>query len=348
MRTTLNSLALTALLACPAAGLTISDDAGHVDALPFNDNGQVALGHFDFDLNQVITGTQLFVRDLEIVQPSLFGTTSPGFTTAAGFELLPSETLDIHAQTMTISGGTFNLLYWDGIDQNGNGDYADDVSFGAPSAGDELFVRRSSALNFALRGESTTPSGFALDTTSGTGTLHKHVSFQARNDNGSPAGDGLYLASFTMTMDGLADSDPFFLLFNAAYLRDEQDAIVFNGDRPVTNDDARLAAIDWISQTFLDSGALTGDLDGDGFVGANDLDILLANWGDSVTTGSLINGDASGDGLIGQPDLQIVLDAWGTGTPPAGIVPEPGSLALLLTISGVLPSRRRPTHHRSS
>ncbi|XAM00499.1 hypothetical protein OT109_03725 [Phycisphaeraceae bacterium D3-23] len=323
MRTTQLTFGLTALLSCPALGLTISDDASHVDALPFNDNGQVALGHYDFDLDQVVTGTQLFARDLEVVQPSFFGTTSPGFTTAAGFELLPSATLDIHAQTMTLPAGTFNLLYWDGVDQDSDGDYADDVAFGAPTAGDELFVRRSSALNFTLDGGPTPPTGFALDTTSGTGTLHKHISFQARNGNGSAAEDGLYLASFTLTMDGLADSDPFFLLFNAAYERDEGGAIVFNGDRPVTNEDARLAAIDWIDQTFFETDTLTGDLNGDGFVGAADLDVLLAHWGDTVSAGSLIDGDPSGDGMVGETDLQIVRDAWGDGTPPAG-VPEPG------------------------
>ncbi len=341
MRAMILTLVLTTLLACPAAGITVSDDPGHVDALPYNDNGQIALGHYDFDLDQVITGTQLFVRDLEVVQSGFYGTTSPGFTTATGFELLASATLNLEPVTMTIPGGTFNLLYWDGIDLGGDGDYADDVSFGAPQAGDELFVRRSSALNFSLTGGSTAPAGIPLDTTSGTGTLHKHVSFQARNSDGSPAADGLYLASFTMTMDGLDDSDPFYMLFNAAYLRDEGGAIVFNGDRPVTNDDARLAAIDWIEQTFFGTGTLAGDLDGDGFVGITDLDVLLANWGDSVPAGSLVDGDASGDGLVGQPDLQIVLDAWGDGTPPSGMVPEPGSIVLLIGATGLCLARRR-------
>ncbi|MFI4861409.1 MAG: PEP-CTERM sorting domain-containing protein [Phycisphaerales bacterium JB063] len=333
------TMALALLAGCPAVGLTISDGSAHVDVLPYNDNGQVALGHYDFDLNQVVTGTQLFVRDLEVVQSSFFGTTSPGFTTAAGYTLLPSASLDIHAQTMSIPGGTFNLLYWDGIDQDGDGDYADDVAFGAPAAGDELFVRRSSALNFALAGESTAPAGFALDLTSVNGTLHKHISFQARNGDGTPAQDGLYLASFTLTMDGLDDSDPFYMLFNAAYLRDEGGAIVTAGDRPVTNDDARLAAIDWIDQTFFNTDLLAGDLNGDGFVGAADLDVLLANWGDSVSAGSLIDGDPSGDGVVGQADLQIVRDAWGNGAPPPA-VPEPTALALI-GLGGLALMRRR-------
>lgn len=60
---------------------------------------------------------------------------------------------------------------------------------------------------------------------------------------------------------------------------------------------------------------LPGDLNGDGFVGIEDLDLLLAHWGDTVTPGDLASGDATGDGQVGTPDLQVVLDHWGDGTP---------------------------------
>lgn len=83
-----------------------------------------------------------------------------------------------------------------------------------------------------------------------------------------------------------------------------------------------------------------GDLNGDGFVGIEDMDILLANWGRTdITAGSLQDGDANADGVINAADLQIVRDHWGNGT-PAGNVPEPGTLALI-ALGGVAITRRR-------
>lgn len=84
-----------------------------------------------------------------------------------------------------------------------------------------------------------------------------------------------------------------------------------------------------------------GDIDGDGHVGATDLDLLLANWGNSVVNGDLSSGDLIGDGTIGQSDLAVVLANWGDGTPPDVNIPEPGSLALL-GLGGMVLLRRRP------
>ena len=61
---------------------------------------------------------------------------------------------------------------------------------------------------------------------------------------------------------------------------------------------------------------LTGDLDGDGFVGINDLNVVLSNWNLNVTQGDLLLGDPSDDGFVGIDDLNIVLSNWNAGTPP--------------------------------
>ena len=51
---------------------------------------------------------------------------------------------------------------------------------------------------------------------------------------------------------------------------------------------------------------LPGDLNGDGFVGSADLDIVRGVWGQSVEPGCLPCGDPSGDGVVGSADLDIV------------------------------------------
>jgi len=95
--------------------------------------------------------------------------------------------------------------------------------------------------------------------------------------------------------------------------------------------------------------SLAGDLDGDGFVGGDDLDLVRSFWGQNVTPGDKASGDASGDGFVGGDDLDCVRTDWGQGLPPAPSktrpVPEPGvfvMLALLLPLAGVL-GRRKST-----
>jgi Glucose / Sorbosone dehydrogenase len=73
---------------------------------------------------------------------------------------------------------------------------------------------------------------------------------------------------------------------------------------------------------------LVGDLDGDGFVGIADLNIVLGAWNQSVPPGNAL-ADPSGDGFVGIEDLNIVLGSWNNGTPPgSGAIPEPGTLAM--------------------
>jgi len=78
---------------------------------------------------------------------------------------------------------------------------------------------------------------------------------------------------------------------------------------------------------YVEGGTLPGDLDGDGFVGSADLDIVRANWGSTVTAGDLMMGDPSGDGTVGSADLDIVRANWGATLGAA--VPEPAALLLL-------------------
>ncbi len=91
--------------------------------------------------------------------------------------------------------------------------------------------------------------------------------------------------------------------------------------------------------TFID--ALAGDLNGDGFVGLDDLDIVLNHWNQNVTPGSLADGDPSNDGFVGLDDLDIILSNWNAGTPSNNnaTIPEPATIMICLTVG--LPLLRR-------
>ena len=101
----------------------------------------------------------------------------------------------------------------------------------------------------------------------------------------------------------------------------------------------------WNLQALYTAGKLrvelAGDLTGDGFVGVEDLDVVLAHWGDSVARLNYAQGDASGDGLVNQTDLDVVLNHWGNGTAPGGNIPEPGALASLGVLLLCSARRRR-------
>ncbi len=82
------------------------------------------------------------------------------------------------------------------------------------------------------------------------------------------------------------------------------------------------------------SPLLPGDFDADGFVGINDLNLVLARWNRPVTPGDEWQGDTTNDGFVGIDDLNAVLANWNAGTPPPGevspIVPEPATATVLL------------------
>ncbi len=109
--------------------------------------------------------------------------------------------------------------------------------------------------------------------------------------------------------------------------------------------------LDWDTSGLLIDGTLSvisiatlpGDLDGDGFVGINDLNIVLANWNQNVPPANPL-ADPSGDGFVGIDDLNAVLGNWNAGTPPnaASNIPEPASLGLMLCGASVLLGRKRP------
>ena len=86
-----------------------------------------------------------------------------------------------------------------------------------------------------------------------------------------------------------------------------------------------------------------GDVNLDGLANQNDLNTVIGNFGNA---GTYTQGDADGSGLINQNDLNIVIGSFGNGIGAApslalgSVVPEPGSIALLLAGATTLLSRK--------
>ena len=94
---------------------------------------------------------------------------------------------------------------------------------------------------------------------------------------------------------------------------------------------------------YLQSLVLEGDFNADGFVGVDDLNVVLTAWNTSVPAGSFADGDANADGFIGVDDLNVVLTHWNHGTPPADrvLIPEPTALFVIGLVPLALCARRR-------
>ena len=112
----------------------------------------------------------------------------------------------------------------------------------------------------------------------------------------------------------------------------EASALFTDFDGEGSLDGCELACDMSFQATFSVLGALDGDLDGDGFVGINDLNIVLGAWNQNVPPANPL-ADPSGDGFVGIDDLNTVLGNWNAGTPPTAgaAVPEPAGLAMLGT-----------------
>jgi hypothetical protein len=116
--------------------------------------------------------------------------------------------------------------------------------------------------------------------------------------------------------------------------RYEFDAVTATGVRvivPYVQNTGNGTCIDELEVYGVRGGGagLEGDLNGDGVVSSADLDLVRANWGQSVSPGNGMQGDGNGDGIVNSADLDIVRANWGR-TAAAAAVPEPGTFALLL------------------
>ncbi len=90
------------------------------------------------------------------------------------------------------------------------------------------------------------------------------------------------------------------------------------------------------------TSASFGDPTADGFVGLDDLDLVLKHWNQVVTPGDISKGELTGDGFVSLEDLDIILNNWNFGTPSySTVLPEPASagMALMMICGGLLMRR---------
>jgi hypothetical protein len=144
--------------------------------------------------------------------------------------------------------------------------------------------------------------------------------------------------TFSMSIDGIPmvlDSDNTTTMFPFKNSASGIDAIDFT-----TGSNAVAASLFYLDDIVVQSiSALVGDLDGDGFVGITDLNLVLGNWNLTVPPADAA-ADPSGDNYIGIEDLNLVLGNWNAGVPPSSVaVPEPATL-VLLGACGLLLTRR--------
>ncbi len=86
---------------------------------------------------------------------------------------------------------------------------------------------------------------------------------------------------------------------------------------------------------------IAGDLNGDGFVGISDLNVVLSNWNQTAPAANP-QADPTGDGFIGIADLNQILGNWNSGSPPiTANIPEPAS-AIVFLFTSLAVFRRRP------
>lgn len=101
---------------------------------------------------------------------------------------------------------------------------------------------------------------------------------------------------------------------------------------------------DWIDANLSTPPPFfAGDLNGDGFVGIDDLNLVLDRWNQDVSATPVpLAGDPTGDGFVGIDDLNVVLSEWNQGTPPgsAGLIPEPVTGGILVVGWSVMFARR--------
>lgn len=160
----------------------------------------------------------------------------------------------------------------------------------------------------------------------------------------SSAIDTTSVAALTASTPGLVEKELLYQV-NAGFANYEGVALgpmLENGDYAVllvSDDGSGGTNPQQLLSLRLSGVAVTGDVNGDFVVDADDLEVVLNGWNTSVATGNRLAGDLDPDGQIGIGDLDVVLANWTDVSTPPTTVPEPGAASLLAGLVTLLGGR---------
>ncbi|MEN1678130.1 MAG: hypothetical protein AAGJ46_00945 [Planctomycetota bacterium] len=106
------------------------------------------------------------------------------------------------------------------------------------------------------------------------------------------------------------------------------------------NGDGNVDASEYLRLVLAPS--IDGDYNGDGVVDMADFTV----WRDSLNSTSNLAADGNGDGVVNVDDFRVWRENFGSGAASAGVVPEPGSVALLAVIAAASMGRGPATRRR--
>ena len=299
--------------------------AQHIDILLWDDGGQIGVGQFDYD-SLTATETRVHLARFD----SFYSVNDPGFTALTGSDALPGgKDLEWDFLPMTVDAGPHagyesTLLYWDGVGPT--------PEFGPTPTGDyEFSLYGLNGRSIAGSGNQVVTGGL-IATTPPNGALHIHH-YYFLDDNGDELNTtlpqaGIYLVGMRARIDGLADSEPFFMVWATPELE-------------------MLSAIwpagQWVNQRVdsLVIEDLAGDYNDDGLVNAADYTVWRDSYG---LTGSVLAADGNGDEVVDAVDYAVWRNNYGAAASPdlkspSITVPEPSSAlvlaAYLIGVGGV-------------
>ncbi len=342
-----------------AQGLEEQDcTASHCDILPARllisgeDCGTQTFDHSQtVEYSQLVTGARNYgpfvtlypVYSFHTRLDGSFSQDDPGFTAVGSpctdapliGPMPPSRNLFIDFLTEVPTGGgpARNLLYWDAVDDDGNGLDPGDVDW-SPVPTDE-FLRIDELGSIAVAdGGTAEVSGILIDDLDPvSGTVHDHIDFELRKAAGGLPTYGVYMAKFDITVPGFAEGAPVYVTFGTQSIPADAEVV------------ARTQIKNELTFTLCSDGI---DNDRDGFIDFDGGDPGCDNAEDDSEKSTLYECDDGidndGDGFIdhravdfGAANLYAERDPECDSQGPLGMseVPEPSSLAML-TLGGVL------------